>query len=382
MPKLGLTMTSAKVVKWVKGVGDRVVEGEVIAEIETEKLTGEVKASATGVIKEIKVPEGAEVGVGEVLAIIETEGGAEGVAEAEFREVEEVRVEEVPKKVRASPAARKLAREYGVDLSRVTGSGPGGVVLKSDVLKYVEATEVAKPAPTRGVKAMPEVLEEVRLSPMRVRIAENLSRSVREAVLTVITMEVRVDELARVRDALPEDVRPSVTAFVVKAAATALRRYRTLNASLLGDRLRVFRDINIAVAVAVEEGLLAPVVRNADSKPVLCIHREIKDLASRAREGKLSPDDLTGSTFTITNLGMFGVDVFTPILQPGQVGILGVGRMFDKLVMMDGRVSVGKFMILSLSFDHRAIDGAEAAKYLLEVKKLLENPYLLMVGEE
>ncbi len=394
VPKLGLTMTSARVVKWFKGVGDKVEKDEVIAEVETEKLTSEVRAPASGVIKEIKVPEGAEANVGEVLAIIETEesveveevptkgtevGVEEGISEVSTERTE---VAKVPKgRVKASPAARRLAREYGIDISKVVGSGPGGIVLKSDVIRYLKTSEVTKPSVTEAVKALPEVLEEIQLTPMRVRIAENLSRSVKEAVLTTITMEVRVDELVRIREHLPEEVRPSVTAFIVKAAALALRKYRVLNASLIGSKLMVFKEINVAVATTVEEGLLTPVVRNADVKSVAQIHKEIKELATKAREGRLSIDELKGSTFTVSNLGMFGVDVFTPILQPGQVGILGVGRIYDKLVMENGRVNVGKFMILSLSFDHRVVDGAEAAKFLLEIKKLLENPYLILLSK-
>lgn len=384
MPKLGLTMTEGEVVKWLKKIGDEVKEGEVIANIETEKLTGEVKAPANGFLAKVITSEGSTAKVGEVIAlIVTTKEELESIIKAGA---------EVPKKppervrVRATPAARRLARELGVDLTKIRGSGPSGAITKKDVMEYARSLgigvseEVVKPVALPTTEVLPQVAEEIELSPMRLKIAENLVRSHRESVMTTITMGVSADGLVRIRESLPEGLRPSITAFFVKAVALALKKFKEFNATLVDSKLRVFRDINIAVATAVEGGLLTPVIRNADRKSVLEISREIDDKARRAREGKLSVDELKGSTFTISNMGMYGVDVFTPILQPGQVGILGVGRIYSRFCLgKNGKVIERYFMMLSLTFDHRVVDGAKAAEFLSEVRKYIENPYVLIL---
>ncbi len=376
VPKLGLTMTSAKVIKVLKNVGDAVSKDEVVAEIETEKLTTEVKSPVDGVVKEVMVKEGDEVGVGETLLVIETN---EGVGPSSEEVVEEGAE---GGKVKASPAARYLASKYGVDLKVVKGSGPAGVILREDVINYLRSEGLITESPTEVREGLtPSIAKEVKLSPMRLRIAENLSRSWREAVITTVTMEVKVDDLVRIRESIPKDVRPSVTAFIVKAVAAALKEYPELNSSLVGDRLRIYRDINIAVAVATHDGLITPVIRGADRKSIQEISREIKELAGRARRGDLGVDDVKGSTFTVSNLGMYGVDVFTPIPQPNQVAVLGVGRIYDKLYLSSEGLRVGKYLVLSLSFDHRVIDGAKAAEFLGRVKELLENPYLMLLSK-
>lgn len=393
MPKLGLTMVEGRIIEWLKKVGDRVEADEIIATIETEKLVGDVKAPASGFLAKILYEEGSKVKINETIALI-----AESKEELE-RIISEVPTQLTPAisegktemagisgvvqakpagKVRATPAARKLAEELGVSLDDVWRHFPDKEIISQEEVKaYVEKIKSVAP---KVVEAGLTVLEERTLSPMRLRIAENLIRSAREMVLTTITMEVNADRLEELRNALPKDRRPSVTAFIVKALASALRDYREFNASLEGNKLRIYRDINVGVAVALEGGLIVPVVRNADTKTVFQISAELEELAKKAREGSLSLEEVAGATITVSNLGMYDVDVFTPIIYPGHVAILGVGRIHDKVVVEPTKgFTTRKYLVLSLTFDHRVTDGAQAALFLRKVREYIENPYLLVV---
>jgi len=392
MPKLGLTMVEGRIVEWLKKVGDRVEVDEVMATIETEKLVGDVKAPASGFLAKILYEEGSKARVNEVIALIaENEeelrkilsGAPEAPAPTIIEEkIEKVQVPEVTQvkpagKVRATPAARKLAEELGVSLDDVWRYFPDKeIISQEDVKAYVEKTRAAPP---KAVEAGLTVLEERPLSPMRLRIAENLLKSAREMVLTTITMEVNVDKLEELRNSLPKDKRPSITAFLVKALASALREHREFNASLEGNKLRIYKDINVGVAVALEGGLIVPVIKNADNKSVTQISVELEDLAKKAREGTLSLEEVSGSTITISNLGMYDVDVFTPVIYPGHVAILGVGRIYEKVVIeLPKGVTTRKYFVLSLTFDHRVTDGAQAAVFLKKIREYIENPYQLI----
>jgi pyruvate dehydrogenase E2 component (dihydrolipoamide acetyltransferase) len=392
MPKLGLTMVEGRIVEWLKKVGDRVEVDEIIATIETEKLVGDVKAPASGFLAKILYEEGSKAKVNEVIALIaENEeelrkiisGGPVAPAPAVVEEkIEGVRVPEVAQvkpagKVRATPAARKLAEELGVSLDDVWRHFPDKeIISQEDVKAYVEKV---KTAPPKVVEAGLAVLEERPLSPMRLRIAENLLKSAREMVLTTITMEINVDKLEELRNSLPKDKRPSITAFLVKALANALREHREFNASLEENKLRIYKDINVGVAVALEGGLIVPVIKNADNKSVTQISAELEELARKAREGTLSLEEVTGSTIAISNLGMYDVDVFTPVIYPGHVAILGVGRIYEKVVAEPPKgIATRKYLVLSLTFDHRVTDGAQAAVFLKKIREYVENPYSLI----
>jgi pyruvate dehydrogenase E2 component (dihydrolipoamide acetyltransferase) len=392
MPKLGLTMVEGRIVEWLKKVGDRVEVDEIIATIETEKLVGDIKAPASGFLAKILYEEGSKAKVNEVIALIaENEeelrkiisGGPVAPAPAVVEEkIEGVRVPEVAQvkpagKVRATPAARKLAEELGVSLDDVWRHFPDKeIISQEDVKAYVEKV---KTAPPKVVEAGLAVLEERPLSPMRLRIAENLLKSAREMVLTTITMEVNVDKLEELRNSLPKDKRPSITAFLVKALANALREHREFNASLEENKLRIYKDINVGVAVALEGGLIVPVIKNADNKSVTQISAELEELARKAREGTLSLEEVTGSTIAISNLGMYDVDVFTPVIYPGHVAILGVGRIYEKVVAEPPKgIATRKYLVLSLTFDHRVTDGAQAAVFLKKIREYVENPYSLI----
>lgn len=393
MPKLGLTMVEGRIVEWLKKVGDRVEANEIIATIETEKLVGDVKAPASGFLAKILYEEGSKVKINETIALIaENEeelkrilsGAPAQQAPAVIEEkIEKVRVPEVTQtkpvgKVRATPAARKLAEELGVNLDDVWRHFPDKeIISQEEVRAYVEKIKSVAP---KAVEAGPAVFEEKLLSPMRLRIAENLLKSAREMVLTTITMEVNADRLEELRSALPKDRRPSITAFVVKALASALKEHREFNASLEGNKLKIYRDINVGVAVALEGGLIVPVIKNADTKTVTQISAELEELAKKAREGTLSLDEISGATVTVSNLGMYDVDVFTPIIYPGHVAVLGVGRIYDKVVVEPPKgVTIRKYFMLSLTFDHRVTDGAQAAVFLKKIREYIENPYLLIL---
>ena len=392
MPKLGLTMVEGRIVEWLKKVGDRVEVDEIIATIETEKLVGDVKAPASGFLAKILYEEGSKAKVNEVIALIAeneeelrkiiSEGPVAPAPAVVEEKIEGVRVPEVAQvkpagKVRATPAARKLAEELGVSLDDVWRHFPDKeIISQEDVKAYVEKV---KTAPPKVVEAGLAVLEERPLSPMRLRIAENLLKSAREMVLTTITMEVNVDKLEELRNSLPKDKRPSITAFLVKALANALREHREFNASLEENKLRIYKDINVGVAVALEGGLIVPVIKNADNKSVTQISAELEELAKKAREGTLSLEEVTGSTIAISNLGMYDVDVFTPVIYPGHVAILGVGRIYEKVVAEPPKgIATRKYLVLSLTFDHRVTDGAQAAVFLKKIREYVENPYSLI----
>jgi pyruvate dehydrogenase E2 component (dihydrolipoamide acetyltransferase) len=358
MPKLSLTMKVGTVGKWYKKEGDTIEKGEPIVEIISEKATYDLEAPASGVLRKIFVEEGVDAPVNAVLAVITA--SEEAFSEAEI--LAEVIAEKVEaeERIRASPAAKRLAKEYDIDLSLVVGSGPDGRIVEEDVQRFIEES--------RGV--LPKVKEIIPLSGFRRTSAERVSVSFKTAPHSTIMMEVEVSKAAELHDRL----NVSYTTIIAKASAKALKEYPIINSTLDGDKIRVFENVNVGVAVATGQGLVVPVIHNIDKKSLTEIDKEINALTEKARQGKLSRDEVSGGTFTISNLGMYGVDFFTPIINPPEAAILGVGRITKKPVFVDGKIEVKRFVTLSLSYDHRIVDGVPAAEFLRKVKRYIETP--------
>jgi len=367
MPRLSLTMKTGTVVQWFKKEGEAVQKGEPLVEVLSEKVTYDIEAPESGILRKILALEGTDTPVDEAIGIItapneqisETEiAVAAKVVEEAAAVPEKETVEKAEERVAASPAAKRLAREHGVDLALVRGSGPEGRIVDEDVRQFVEAT-----------KMQPRVREIVPLTGIRKTTAERVSLSARTAPHATVTMEVDMTNAVRLRG----ETQTSYTEMLVKAVAKALREQPTMNATLDGEQIKVFEDVNVGVAVATDKGLIVPVIKEADKKSLNEIASALKELIEKAREGKLTKEDVTGGTFTITNLGMYGVDVFIPIINPPETAILGVGRVTEKPVVVNGQIAIKPVMQLSLSFDHRIVDGAPAAKFLQRVKKILES---------
>lgn len=376
MPRLDPGMQTGVVLEWYKKEGDRVEKGEPVALAEGEKTTFDIEAPASGILARIIQEEGSEVPVTESIAIV-TEPG-EPLPAATPRPVPGVAAEAGPKRVvPISPAARRLAREHSIDYAALVGSGPGGRIVKADVEAEIQRRRLRE---ARMPSGLPRVAEVIPLSGTRKTIAERLSYSHRRAVPVHLAMTVDMEEVLRLRVKIQQakEVSVSLTAFVVKATALALEKHSILNSALEGEQIKVYEDINVAVAVHRPEGLVAPVIRGADKLAVEEISQRIADLTGKAVKGRLSVGDVTGGTFTVSNLGEVGVELFAPVINPPHTGILGIGSMSKRPVATDDTVEVRNVAILSLVFDHRVVDGVPAGRFLGEVKGLLENPRSLV----
>jgi pyruvate dehydrogenase E2 component (dihydrolipoamide acetyltransferase) len=360
MPKLSLTMTEGTVVQWFKKEGETVEKGEPVVEVLSDKVTYEVEAPASGIIRKIMAEEGTDVPVAETLAIITA-------PDEELPEVEaiaEAPMERVKERILASPAAKRVAKEHGVDLAQVKGTGPEGRIVEEDVRRFIEEA-----------KAERKIRQVIPLAGIRKTAAERVSLSAKTAPHSTITMEVDVTNAKKLR----EKLQVSYTDVLVKAVAEALTEHSIINSTLERDKIKIFEDVNVGVAVATEAGLVVPVIRNADKKSLKEVSSALRELVEKARKGKLAKEELSGGTFTITNLGMFGVDTFTPIINPPETAILGVGRIAEKPVVVNKEITVKPVMQLSLSFDHRVVDGAPAAQFLQKVKEIIESSESLLV---
>jgi len=397
MPKMGDTMTKAKIVKWLKKEGEKVAKGEPLLEIETDKTTIEVEARASGVLRKIEAQEGEEAPIATTIGYITQEGEPlpeeikpktepsapkalkETVLEAREigREAEAVSAGQV----RASPLARKIAEEKGVDLSQVTGTGPGGRITKEDVLAYLASKPVGVAAEEVAEKALVPDFEIVPLSSMRKAIAWKMVQSKTHVPHFYVSTEVDMTEASKMREALVSSfegktgVRPSFTHLLVKAVAMALEEHPQLNSTLEGESIKIWKDINIGIAVGLEDGLIVPVLRRANKLSLLEIGPEVDRLIARARERKLREEEFSGGTFTISNMGTLDVGSFVAIINVPEIAILAVGRIGDKPVVVNGQIAVRKMMTATLSADHRVVDGVIAAEFLQKVKKLLETPH-------
>ena len=437
MPKLGLTMTEGTVSKWLKKVGDAVSEGEPLFEVETDKLTNTIEASASGVLRHLFVEEGVTVPVLEKVAVIAAAdediagllGGAAPAPAAAAAPTPAAAPAASPAekkaggRVIASPAAKKLAKEKGIDLTLVTGTGPNGRITEDDVKNYTPAPAApAAPAAEEvpKVKASPlaaavaadlgldlekigakdrvlaedilrylestrEKAEEapkeelVPMNGMRKAIAKNMLNSHMTSPTVTANLSVDMSAMKAYREQLKaKEIKVSYTDLLVKFVAKALTEYPLLNCSVEDNKIRYKHYVNMGVAVALDNGLVVPNVTDADKKSLTEISAEIKELAKLAREGGLPMEKLRGGTFTITNLGMYGIESFTPIINQPEVAILGVTTMEDRTVVRGGEIVIRPMMTLSLTFDHRVVDGSVAAEFLQRVKNLLENPALML----
>ena len=388
MPKFGLTMTEGTIQQWFKAEGDAITAGEALFEVETEKVLYEIEAPADGTVAKLLYAVEAVVGVGLPVAVLAEAG--EDVAETAARyadaagaqaaptpaaptspeaapAAESATPADRPKRVPVTPAARKLAKEHAIDLDRVTGSGPRGRITREDVQKIIDGG--GQPAATSA----PTADETQSLRGMRKVIAERMHQSLQGSAQLTITSEVDVSELIDRRQAVRQEFGATYTDFIVQACAHALRQHPRMNATLEDATLHLNRGIHVGLAVALDEGLIVPVVRDADRKSLEEIAGEAKTLAEKARAGRLTLEDVSGGTFTVSNLGMYGVDAFTPILNTPQTGILGVGRIVEKPALSRGEIAKRSTMVLSLTFDHRVIDGAPAGAFLQTVADLLAH---------
>jgi pyruvate dehydrogenase E2 component (dihydrolipoamide acetyltransferase) len=436
MPKMGMTMKVGKVSKWFKDEGDSIEKGEELFQVETEKITNKIEAPDTGLLFQIVVPAGETVPVGTILAVISQNGEKpariEGIQVGAVAEVqaaadapttaEAASEPQEQKRIKSTPSARRLAKELGVDLALVKGSGPEGKIKEADVLKYHEegppapritplAAEIARQegldiATISGTgengkitkedveqalaasKAAPETpLSSARIIPlegMRKAIADNMHASLQSAAQLTTFTEVDVTEMVRFRDmmraefARDDAVKISYNDIIVMATVRALMRHPIMNSTLVGEEILLHDTVNMGIAVALPEGLIVPKLRNADRKSLLEIAKEVRELAQKARDGALAVEEVTDGTFTISNVSMLGMDGFTPVLNPPETGILGVGRVIQKPAVFMGEIAIRQMMTLSLTFDHRVVDGAPAMTFLRDLARYLAQPMLIM----
>lgn len=434
IPKLGMTMVDAELVEWKANEGDWVEKGGQILTIETEKITWEVEAVASGFLH-ILVQKGKTAEVGEVVGLLaatkeelealqkETPVG-EAVKEMPAPAVGQPLVAASPSEEKASapasPAARRLAKELGVDLALVTGTGPGGRITEADVTKYHEEkpsrpkiTPLAERMARQGgldisaivgtgergkitkedverameVRARVQEAKPVKSIPftgMRKSIAKNMHASLQNTAQVTTFTEVDVTEMARFRDLIREEykndetVKVSYNDIIILATARALKRFPIMNSTLVGDEILLHDAVHMGIAVSLPDGLIVPVLRDADKKDLLQIAKEGRELAQKAREGTLTIDEVTGGTFTLSNVSMFEVDASTLILRPPETGILGIGRVREKPAVYNGEIAIRSMMFLSLTFDHRVVDGAPASEFLGTVARYLQDPRLIL----
>lgn len=424
MPKMSDTMEEGVIAGWLKKVGDEVKSGDILAEVETDKATMELESYDDGFLLHLGVKDGESVPVDGVIAIIGEKGENiddilkevsneqnnneavdpkdeeeivdedESVEEnLEVKEEEEVKntedkIEDInidfsneSDRIKASPLAKKLASEKGVDISMVKGSGDGGRIIKEDIENFKHSENI----PIKEVK-LPEIYskesyEEIPVSQMRKTISKRLAESKFSAPHFYLTMEIDMDNCIEGRNKINEtsDVKISFNDIIIKAAAVSLRKHPMVNASFLTDKIRFNNHIHIGVAVAVDEGLLVPVIRFADNKSLSHISTEVRNLAGKAKNKELQPSDWEGNTFTISNLGMFGIDEFTAIINPNDACILAVGGIKNTPVVKNGEIVPGNVMKVTLSCDHRIVDGAIGSAFLKTLKELIEDPIKILV---
>jgi pyruvate dehydrogenase E2 component (dihydrolipoamide acetyltransferase) len=383
MPRLDPGMQSGKIVEWLMKEGELVRKGEPILVVEGEKTTFEVEAPDSGPLTKILASVGTDVQVAEPIAVIgEPEPSTLPLASIEKTKQETsqqpstMRALGTPSdRVIASPAARHLAQEYGIDLASLKGTGPGGRITREDVLAAKQNTSASQPTQTISKILQPTILKKTKLAGVRKVVAERLSFSARTVVPVTITIEADATKLMAMKE---KQSHVGFTAFGVKAAAKALHDHNNVNATIEGDEVTVYSDVNVAVAIHTEQGLVAPVVRNANKLSLKEISSTIDDLATKANENRLTIENLTGGTFTVTNLGAYDVESFAPVINPPQCAILGLGRIAYKPFAHGSHVSARPSTLLTLVFDHRIIDGVPAAKFLRDVKRNLEEPEELL----
>ena len=388
MPALGVAQEKGTLLNWLKAEGQSVTKGEPLMEVETDKATVEIESPASGILTNVTASAGDEIPVGNKIAVILAPGEVVNMEQARIS-VSNSQVQPVTQpnppifpfdkggskgdfatRILASPAAKRIAEEKSIDLASLKGSGPGGSVLSEDVLRSTTGQAAVPGGP-------PKIKETIQLTPMRRIVGERMTNSKQTAPHFYLTMDADMTEITRRRSTLKEkgdELVPSINDFILSACARALREFPSLNAAFTDRGVEIYSDINIGVAVALEEGLVVPVIRNADRLSLQELAKESRELAEKAQKKKLFPLDYEGGTFTVSNLGMFGVDSFVAIINPPQCAILAVGQVGPRVVPHGEGIAVRPFMTMSLSADHRVVDGAIAARFLQEVKRLLEAP--------
>ena len=400
LPRLGQGMESGVIVRWLRAEGDAISKGDPLYELDTDKVTQEVESDVTGTLVKIVVAEG-EVEVGATVAVIDAQADSPDgeparspapsppeAVEPPPTSVEQTAVADTPPsspslyapvgRVKASPLARRIARERGVDLASIRGTGPEGRILAEDV----ERAGTGAPAPMAPVAMPPGEVEVVQLTSIRKTIARRLTEAWTAPVFQ-LGVSADMTEALALREKLVErmaegDAKPTVNDLLVKLAAVALTRHSAVNATFTGETIERHPEAHVGIAVAAPQGLIVPVIRDADRRTVQEIARARADLVGRARDNKLTLADLDGGTFTISNLGMFGVEQFTAVLNPPQVAILAVGAVKDEPVVVDGELDVAPILRMTLTCDHRAIDGADGAQFLQTLVALVEQPALAL----
>ena len=416
MPRLSDTMEEGNIVGWLKNVGDQVEPGDILAEVETDKATMELESFQSGTLLYIGQKEGA-VPVDGIIAIIGNKGedyeAQLKAAQASTESAPAEQAKEAPKaeavkasapavaqvaapvtqtanapsdngsRVKASPLAKSLAAEAGISIGSIPGTGEGGRIVKKDVEQFIASggSQVRSGSNSPVISLESDVqYGDVAVSQMRKVIARRLGESKFTAPHFYLTVEIDMGRAVDARNDLKaNDIRVSFNDFVVKASAMALKKHPSVNSSWLGDTIRVHSDINIGVAVAVADGLLVPVINNADQKSMTYINQEVRALAGKAKDKKLQPQEMTGNTFTISNLGMFGIEEFTAIINSPDSCILAIGSIIQKPIVKNGAIEIGNMMKVTLSCDHRVVDGASGAQFLQTLRGMLENPVRMMV---
>lgn len=408
MPKMGMAMKEGTVSHWNKQVGDLVTKGEVIASISSEKIEADLEAPANGVLLKIAVSEWEGVPPGTVIGYIghpseqiseETAATATFETAAPEKKPEESEVSAksttiaaspaAAKEVKISPVARKLAEAADLPLESLIGTGPVGRITKEDVEKAIADREAKQAVAAEDDRppavVVEETTEQLPVTGMRKVIASRMMASLRESAQLTITTRADVTDLIGLQKKMNEvtqkeyDIKLTLTDLIARATVLALLKHKQVNSAYIGDQIHRYGHVHLGIAVALEQGLVVPVVRYAESTSVLDLSRRIKALAAQAREGTLGMEEMQGSTFSITNLGAYGIDFFTPVLNPPESGILGVGAVQETLVFIDEEVQRRSILPLSLTFDHRVLDGAPAAEFLYTLRKYLEEPYRMLL---
>ena len=414
MPRLSDTMEEGNIVSWLKKEGDQVKAGDILAEVETDKATMELESFFDGYLLYIGIPSG-PVAVDGIIAVIGQKGedfkaligGADskpiiGISNDNDQKQENKTTEfntptttqsiapppislDEDLRLKASPLAKNVAASAGISITQVSGSGDQGRIIKKDVENFIKNNSGQPQAPISSSQPPAQlssfVYGDVPVSQMRKIIAKRLGESKFTAPHFYLTIEINMDNAIEARTAINETspVKISFNDLIVKACAVSLRKHPAINSSWMGDKITYHKDINIGVAVAVEDGLLVPVINNADAKSLSFINQEVKDLAGRAKTKKLTPQEMTGNTFTISNLGMFDIEEFTAIINPPDACILAVGSIIKKAIVKKDQLAVGNMMKVTLSCDHRVVDGASGAQFLQTLKTMLQNPVMMMV---
>jgi pyruvate dehydrogenase E2 component (dihydrolipoamide acetyltransferase) len=402
MPKLGMAMKEGSVSIWNKGVGDPVQKGEPIASVSSEKIEIDVESPAEGTVLKITVPEGEGVPPGTVICYIGIPGEevAAGLAveEAQKPETENIapaneKTEPVSNmktaRVKISPVARKMAEAANLDVENIKGTGPGGRITKEDVQEAIMNSSTPQAEPKKEKSETPvtpiEEIQQVPVSGIRKVIAGRMFESLQKTAQLTINMKVDVTDLLALQKQIAQTVQNrynhklTVTDFIARAVVLSLQKHGQMNSLFMDDKIHLFKNVHLGMAVALEKGLVVPVIRNAQSCSIIDLSQNIKTLAQKARQGELTQEEMQGSTFTISNLGAYGVEHFTPVLNPPETGILGVGAVYDTPTYIGEKVERRSILPLSLTFDHRVLDGAPAAAFLQTVKQYLEEPITMLL---